>query len=539
VTISNNIDTTIEVYDFHYNSVTNAAPPVVVLTNLKMGHYFVQVNGNATSSGFGDRAQFSVWPQGYTNSPHSDIGELPSGTLIESNRSVRMAPGWSRIQSSWSSITANSAGTNDWRDVANFVHKTFNTGNNGWEGWPDPPASNKVINIPADHQNQLTNPIPLGVGLGSPTNGYSSPVVDETNSLANWIQDYALLWSNAAAHFTNSVVYEILNEPGSDNLIFDAGQDPYAATDPGVLPAAMAVNAADQMIKSVCTNCITWGPSSLGFGGWPSRTLTDSFAVAYYSNVNVLTFHDPIGLGGPVDAFCAFTNITNVATVQSRAVSDMVIANLYPGKKFAVTESYPCSPDVLGKTNSWWMWKDGGYDSANLPNFSWDWQIMTMRFWKCLLEYRATRVEGVLVWVALADANIAPHYPPPEQFYMDEYTAWDVNAEGFERAGCGPRPNADGQAMISWWFKDATPVTNWLSGTDLTVVDTLGGYTGTPGLHFYEWKFADGTTNTVIWADEQIKVSTNFGVGLTDIWSNQWTGAIGIEPVIAWGWPKP
>jgi len=47
------------------------------------------------------------------------------------------------------------------------------------------------------------------------------------------------------------------------------------------------------------------------------------------------------------------------------------------------------------------------------------------------------------------------------------------------------------------------------------------------------------STNTIVWADEQITVSTNFGVGLTDIWSNQWTGPIGIEPVIAWGWHGP
>jgi len=29
---------------------------------------------------------------------------------------------------------------------------------------------------------------------------------------------------------------------------------------------------------------------------------------------------------------------------------------------------------------------------------------------------------------------------------------------------------------------------------------------------------------------------TNLGVLVTDIWSNTWTGPIGEEPVIAWGW---
>jgi len=94
--------------------------------------------------------------------------------------------------------------------------------------------------------------------------------------------------------------------------------------------------------------------------------------------------------------------------------------------------------------------------------------------------------------------------------------------------------------MISWWLTDATLVTNWLSGTPLTVVDPLGGHTnGTPGLHFWAWQFADKSTNTFVWADEQITVTTNFGVGLTDIFSNQWSGPIGIEPVIAWGWHGP
>jgi len=94
--------------------------------------------------------------------------------------------------------------------------------------------------------------------------------------------------------------------------------------------------------------------------------------------------------------------------------------------------------------------------------------------------------------------------------------------------------------MSSWWLTGATPIAHWRSGGPLTVVDPLGGYTNGPaGLHFWEWQFANGTTNTFIWADEALSggISTNFGVGLTDIFSNQWNGPIGIEPVIAWGWP--
>ena len=55
-------------------------------------------------------------------------------------------------------------------------------------------------------------------------------------------------------------------------------------------------------------------------------------------------------------------------------------------------------------------------------------------------------------------------------------------------------------------------------------------------MHFWEFKFRDGTVNTFIWADEGYSFTTNFGVGLTDIYSNSWAGSIGSEPVIAWGW---
>jgi hypothetical protein len=55
-------------------------------------------------------------------------------------------------------------------------------------------------------------------------------------------------------------------------------------------------------------------------------------------------------------------------------------------------------------------------------------------------------------------------------------------------------------------------------------------------LHFWEFKFHDGSVNTFIWADEGYSFKTNFGVGLTDIYSNSWAAAIGSEPVIAWGW---
>jgi hypothetical protein len=66
-------------------------------------------------------------------------------------------------------------------------------------------------------------------------------------------------------------------------------------------------------------------------------------------------------------------------------------------------------------------------------------------------------------------------------------------------------------------------VTNWVSGD----------------FHFAESVWSNGKTNTFVWATEGTSVTTNLGVSVTDVWSNQWTGAIGEEPVIAWGWAEP
>ena len=212
---------------------------------------------------------------------------------------------------------------------------------------------------------------------------------------------------------------------------------------------------------------------------------------------------------------------------------------LYPGKSFFITECYPYSPDALGKTNTWWnpailgAGAGGGPAPTDVPNWAWDWQTMTMRFWKNLIEYKAAGVAGAQIFLSLWDGNSVGD---------NSYIGWDMNGVGVSASnqlGGGPLPAVDGQAMISWWLNNATFIASWRSGSPLIIANPLGGYTsGTPGLHFYEWQFADGSTNTIIWSDEETTVTTNFGMGVTDLYSNQWTGPIGKEPVIAWGWPN-
>jgi hypothetical protein len=59
----------------------------------------------------------------------------------------------------------------------------------------------------------------------------------------------------------------------------------------------------------------------------------------------------------------------------------------------------------------------------------------------------------------------------------------------------------------------------------------------TNSLHFFTFQMSAGSTNTVVWADEGLSISTNLSVPIVDVYSNQWTGgAIMEEPVIAEGY---
>jgi PKD repeat protein len=537
VTISNSIGTTVEVYDFHGNGVTNAAPPVT-LTNLPLGHYFIQVDGNATSGGFGDRSQFSVWPKGYTNHPHADIGEPPTSTFAESNRFVRMAPGFSRLTGWWSVTCSNSAGTNDWTLFDEYLHggskrTEYNTGS---ASMPNTPVSLHVLNFQPDHYtNAASDYNPMT---------YGSPLVDETNSLASFVNDFSLFCSNAAVRYTNAFTYEILNEPNYQDMVFP--DDPYNSG--GAYPASLAVSGAVQAIKFVCPTCQIWAPAATT-GLRPSLDLfTNAHVRAGYANVNLLCYHAYDTLYGPVDSTLAYTSSVFIANGDAGELlaidaAQKLVANIYD-MPFAITEAGPFSPDVLGKSNSWWLTQAqvwavtnasgavvGGYGS--LP---WTWQTMTFRYWKYLLAARGTGLVRVQTWCQIYDQYPSGGYTNWSYEAGDTYSGWDACND---MLGCGPNPSVDGQAMMSWWLTGATPIANWLSGSPLTVVDPLGGYSnGTPGLHFWTWQFADGSTNTFVWSDEQANVTTNVGLGLTDIFSNQWTGPVGVEPVIAWGWPN-
>ena len=509
VTISNSLGTTIEVYDFHSHSITNAAPPVT-LSGLGLGHYFVEVNG--TNGGVGDRAQFSVLPQGYTNQPHSYIGEMPSSAAAWSNRYARLAPGFSLTGTMWAQTAdyntccpdgiVTASGTNDWLVFDLFV--------NDYPSNPDwfANAPIKVIQINTAHTTNT---------------GWATPPVDMTNSLASWIHDVVTLYTNAVARYGTNVAYEILNEPNSVDLDFVEDPNTNDVTH-SVLPAAMTVSATVEAIEFVCPACKVWAPAAMGYNSWACIVLTSAVVRPYYTNVGLLSFHDMAGYYNTVDNNCGQFMATDLSLE--------LMAGLYPGKEFAVDEVHPYSPDALGKTNGWCADAGGGgsgrYDA---PNWTWTWRTMCSRFWKDLVMWKAKGVSRVQVFLELCDSAGT----------LDNgYYGWgDTLGEQYDHEGRGPRPTVDGQAMISWWLENATPLTNWLSGSELYVADAYGNYTnGTPGLHFYEWQFANGATNTFVWADEQITVTTNFGVGLTDIFSNQWTGPVGKEPVIAWGWPE-
>jgi PKD domain len=532
ITISNRLGTTVEVYDYHFNPITNATPPVV-LYNLGLGHYFVQVNG--IKNGVGDRAQFSVLPYAYTNYPHSDLGVVPpfpstnGGDIAQNLRAPRLAPGFGRFGVWWSQPTNETypdgivvAGTNNWTAVDQELQ---------WNSY----LPVKVLMIGTDHN---TNAVTLGPPQGNWNNVWWSPAQDSTNTLSDWVNDVALLWSNAAVRYGTNFIYEIMNEPNEHNLEFPTNQDPYAITDPAVLPAAMTVSASVQAIKFVCPTCQTWGPASQGMSQWPMRTVTDSFAIAYYTNIDVISYHGDSANIGPVDNTCAFTNrldITHACSIDSNLE---LVASLYPGKGFAITETYPYAPDVLGKTNGWWIAISQSL-ANDVPQASWDWRTMTTRFWKDLIIGKGSGMDYVEIFLSVEDADIGPRDPPHVQYDLSSYSGWDQNGQQSDWTGCGPRPTVDAQAMISWWLGVGNPITHWLSGTPLLRVTPQGGIgCGTPGLHFWEFQFADGSTNTIVWADEGTTVATNFGVGLTDIFSNAWTGPIGEEPVIAWGWPN-
>jgi hypothetical protein len=542
VTISNRIGTTVEVYDLHGNRVTNAAPPVT-LTNLRLGHYFIQVDGNATSGGLGDRSQFSVWPKGYTNYPHQDIQITSTQTMAESNRTVRLAPAYSKDTEVWSGIYTNyinSQGSNVcsnvWTVVDTYLHggpclypTMYGNGENCVTAYPVKHSLSIVI----DHYDFFP--------YGNHTNSYASPLVDQTNTLSSWVNDVAALYSNAAVRYTNSFIYEIFNEPDGGAYIgpiyystisFPTNQDPYDVPannntpgTPSYYGVSLAVSASVQAIHFVCTNCQVWAPAKLGLNGDPWG-LTDSFVRAGYSKVNAISFHTGETVYGPADATLGYDNWTSTDSNLA------ILAKMY-GKPFAITETYPWGPDTLGKTNGWWT----GY-----PRYPWNWQTMTLRFWKSFIMDRSLGLLTQMTWPAVFDADISAGGGTfwTTDNAQDTWTGWDVDGEPWDIYGCGPLPKIDGPPMISWWLTGGASLMNWLSGTVITYDTPTTISNGVPGLHFWTWQFADGTTNTFVWADEVLSngVSTNFGVGLTDIFSNEWTGPIGIEPVIAWGWPN-
>jgi hypothetical protein len=116
--------------------------------------------------------------------------------------------------------------------------------------------------------------------------------------------------------------------------------------------------------------------------------------------------------------------------------------------------------------------------------------------------------------------------------YMQTNTVlltFDMTRANEEMAGFdsnyGIKPKCSALLMTGHWLNHSKPLTNWISGN----------------LHFAESVCTNGQSNTFtfVWSAEGTTVSTNLGVLTTDIYSNEWSGDIGEEPVIAWGWPPP
>ena len=459
----------------------------------------------------GDRAQFVVLPRHYTNTLNMYFGTIPPiadwtspfDNIVSSNRYERLRCGWVRLQQPWGPTTTNgtggilnSDGTTNWSDFDLMLQ--IHT--NGVLAAPT-----RVLNIIGIAH--LTNSIVI------PGNG--TPVVDQTNSLADWINDVSLIYSSAAARYRTNFVYEILNEPGES----------WHFSNVTVVAAAMAASASVQAVKSECPDCITWSPAVQSIDTPNVGILTNAPAPLYYALADVISWHDGNSYYGPVDVIMTYTNIAwwNWGSTFPWDTEDKAIASVYPGKELAISEAYPVSPDPLGRSNTWW---NNYFSPTNIPLASWTWYDMSTRYWKAIVVWSGNRVRKLLPWLGICNQG------------EDCYEGWSGN-NSLRANGFGPQPTLSGNAILGWWLNGAEPVTNWISGTQETWADAWGGRTGgVPGLHFFEFQFGDGTTNTFVWADEDTQITTNFGVGLTDIFSNSWTTAIGKEPVIAWGWPK-
>jgi PKD repeat protein len=507
VVISNDLPTNVELYDYHFKAIATGPPPLVV-SSLPMGHYFVQCNG--TNGGYGDRTEFSVLPQGYTNHPHVDFGFM----LTDSNRNARLAPGLGRNQSWWVYGAGGGGG-----GVA-VISASGSVLSNNWAVLDG--VLGQYSNVtPVDVYNFI-------VGHGDSLYGgygyYAAPPVDQTNSIWGWVTDVSLLFSNAAVHFGTNFIYEVPNEPGWPNIIFtnqnDVWTDPYWTNNAGALPAAMAVSATVEAVKFTCPECEVWGPAMIGFSA-----ATDANITSYYAHVDAITHHNDVEADQPPDNRWQDCLAMNEYNQQLTSIW---------GKPIYITEDYPCAPSPTGKMTSWYLFGGGtgGYSRTNSPYFGWDWRVHVSRFWKELVMGKGCGLAGVENFCA----TFHPTFGIPLGDPISSCYGWDSDVYS---TGAGPVPEVDGEAMISWWLSGSVPITNWLSGTMLTWQEATVLASGNPGLHFWQFQFADGSTNTFVWADEETTITTNFGFSVTDIYSNRWNGPINDEPVIVWGVVQP
>ncbi len=450
VGISNSIGTPVEVYDFKASLIDTYAPPAS-LTNLSVGHYWVQCVG--TNGGLGDRSQFVVLPADYAG--WSNLGGHADAHPVADSRMVRAKVNWVRLQIPWATVEP-SQGSYDWSLV------------NQWLMNPYTNMNVRLLNITTIR-----------------------PPWEAANSQTQWINDVSLMYSNAALQFGTNVVYEVFNEPSWGNST--------VATNGALswdVALGQAVSGSVTAIKTACPDCEVWTPSMQDLVQY-SFVVTNAALRGYYADAEGISWHDGSGIYGPVDEYVAAAYQPDTYT------STRNIQQVYPNKVLAVTEWYPRTPDVLGRTNEWASdW------NASIAK---DWWTMTARWWKQVILAQSAGV----------------NYFKPENGFTCCHGA-TTNGSSFygwyegEKRVAGPSPPISGLMMLGYWLNGAQHLTNWASGN----------------ARFSQWVFSGGTTSTFAWALESTTATNSLGAYTTDIYGRQITNAVlNFQPVILWNWP--
>jgi len=302
-------------------------------------------------------------------------------------------------------------------------------------------------------------------------------------AFADWLTDFTNFVAAAHAQFgTNSSIVQLdaLNEvsDGNVNTAFTGDYSSYAKQ---VYQGVSVVWPAVPQI----------GPSESSPGSALPALCEAAGAAAYLDAVDYHDYYNGYGdsTGDPDDPVYGVVAGRAGLNLEELGTTNIFVTEL--GLLGASSLGYPNDPIYVNYGNCF----PSCTSVDSLPPYSW---------------YRGlTRAMRTAVLYAQYRAVV---------LYHSFATAGGMDVTGID--GNGIKPKTSAFLMTSYWLNGATPVTNWVSGN----------------FHLAESVWSNGMTNTFVWATEGTSVTTNLGVTVTDVWSNQWTGAIGEEPVIAWGW---